>query len=79
MMQTYYNEVLPKNTPDSDWYVPQGAIPPGFELKEDLADEEILQQPAVDVQPPPWINTEIDNQPIVYDWSDYGKESLKLS
>merc|ERR1711923_496093 len=35
-MRNYYNEPVKEDIPETDWYVPQGALPPGFELEENL-------------------------------------------
>ena len=75
----YYNEpVVQQNPQESEWYVPQGAIPQGFELEENLGKVDTVQQQPVNVpQPPVWMNGGDENQPILYDWADYSKEPLK--
>ena len=76
MPPNYYNEpVVQQNPQESEWYVPQGAIPQGFELEENLGKEDTVQQQPVNFpQPPVWMNGVDENQPILYDWADYSKE-----
>jgi len=73
MPPNYYNEpVVQQNPQESEWYVPQGAIPQGFELEENLGKEDTVQQQPVNFpQPPVWMNGVDENQPILYDWADY--------
>ena len=63
-MPNYYNEQAKEDIPDSDWYVPQGAIPQGFELEENLGKKGNQQpvnfQPDYQSQP---INFQPDFQP----------------
>ena len=79
MPPNYYNEpVAQQNPQESEWYVPQGAIPQGFELEENLGKvDTVLQQPVNVPQPPVWMNGGDENQPILYDWADYSKELPK--
>ena len=68
-----------QNPQEYDWYVPQGAIPQGFELEENLGKENIvLQQPINVPQPPDWMNGGDENQPMLYDWADYSKKYLEI-
>ena len=103
-MPNYYNEPAKEDIPDSDWYVPQGAIPQGFELEENLGKEgnqqpvnfqpdfqsqpvnfqpdfqpqpvDVQTQPVFQPQPPGLVNGPEENQPILYDWADYSKNSF---
>ena len=75
MPANYYSEPVQQNPQESEWYVPQGAIPQGFELEENLGKVDTVQQQPVNVpQPPVWMNGGDENQPILYDWADYSKE-----
>ena len=105
-MPNYYNEQAKEDIPDSDWYVPQGAIPQGFELEENLGKEgnqqpvnfqpdflshpvnfqpdfqpqpvDVQTQPVFQPQPPALVNGPEENQPILYDWADYSKNTSYL-
>ena len=75
MPPNYYSEPVQQNPQESEWYVPQGAIPQGFELEENLGKVDTVQQQPVNVpQPPVWMNGVDENQPILYDWADYSKK-----